>query len=73
MKRYLTAESSSEAKKQKNDNFLAEIHNNRLETAESVTDFKFNKKRLKILNKLDEVPETNNEGGICYWMARDQR
>ena len=73
MKRAASSEEPSTSKKAKNENFLEEIQNNRLKTAESILDFKFNKKRLKILNKYEEVPETNSEGGICYWMARDQR
>lgn len=71
MKRTLSTEAASSSKKSKTENFLEEIQNNRLKTAANILEFKFNKKRLKILNKLDEVPE--NKEGICYWMARDQR
>ena len=73
MKRFLTSDEPSTSKKAKTEDFLQEIQNNRLKTAESILDFKFNKKRIKILNKYEEVPESNSEGGICYWMARDQR
>ncbi|KAL7052158.1 hypothetical protein ACKWTF_004794 [Chironomus riparius] len=73
MKRFLTSDEPSTSKKAKTEDFLEEIQNNRLKTAESIVEFKFNKKRIKILNKYDEVPESNSEGGICYWMARDQR
>jgi len=36
-----------------------------------VADFKFNKKRVRMLSKATEVPETS--AGIVYWMSRDQR
>ncbi|KAG5677767.1 hypothetical protein PVAND_007498 [Polypedilum vanderplanki] len=71
MKRTLSTEDASTSKKSKNDDFLEEIHNNRLKTADSIQQFKFNKKRLKFLNNLDEVVDTKT--GIVYWMARDQR
>jgi deoxyribodipyrimidine photo-lyase len=34
-------------------------------------DFKFNKKRVRVLSKAEEVPV--NAAGIIYWMSRDQR
>lgn len=73
MKRFLNTDEASTSKKPKTEDFLQEIQNNRLKTAESILDFKFNKKRVKMLNKYEEVPESNNEGGIAYWMARDIR
>lgn len=74
MKRYLdgpSTSSSSEPKKPKNENFIQEIQNNRLKTAEDILQFKFNKKRVKMLNKHEEVP--SDAAGVVYWMARDQR
>lgn len=64
---------ASGSKKSKNEegNFIDEIHNNR-KKANSILEFKFNKKRIKILNGKEEVPE-DRTGGIAYWMARDQR
>lgn len=36
-----------------------------------IKDFKFNMKRVRVLNKNEEVPE--DKSAIAYWMARDQR
>ncbi|CRL08549.1 CLUMA_CG021341, isoform A [Clunio marinus] len=76
MKRFLeTNDQQSSSKKTKTENsssdFVISIQNNRLKTAESIRDFKFNKKRVKILSKVEDVAEKSN--GIAYWMARDQR
>jgi hypothetical protein len=73
MKRKASTEEVLTTKKAKNEDFLEEVQKNRVKTAESVLNFKINKKRVQILNNYEQVPETNNEGGICYWMARDQR
>ncbi|KAK3914860.1 Deoxyribodipyrimidine photo-lyase [Frankliniella fusca] len=43
----------------------------RKETADSILNFKFNKKRVRILSKATEVPEDCK--GIAYWMFRDER
>ncbi|KAK7078105.1 hypothetical protein SK128_017255, partial [Halocaridina rubra] len=37
----------------------------------SVQDIKFNKKRVEMLSKAEEIPD--NCDGIVYWMSRDQR
>lgn len=51
---------------------LAEtIRLNRLETAESIIDFDFKKKRVQVLSKAAEVPDKSK--GIVYWMSRDAR
>lgn len=74
MKRFLTespSTSSSKKSKTSDDKFLKEIQNNRESTAASVKEFKINKKRVKILNNNEEVPE--DKKAIVYWMARDQR
>ena len=42
-----------------------------LQTAESILKFDFNKKRVKILTKLDEVAPKSK--GVVYWMFRDAR
>ena len=34
-------------------------------------DFKFNKKRVEMVSKAEDMPDKN--GGIVYWMNRDQR
>jgi hypothetical protein len=73
MKRYLNEGTSSSANKKpkKDDELLKKIQKNRQATSESVIDFKFNKKRIKMLNKVEEVDE--KKSAIAYWMARDQR
>lgn len=73
MKRNLNEGTSSSASKKpkKDDELLKKIQKSRISTAESVIDFKFNKKRIKMLNQIEEVDE--NKSGIAYWMARDQR
>lgn len=43
----------------------------RTETAESIFDFNFNKKRVRVLSNETQVKENSN--GILYWMFRDQR
>ncbi|XP_038049381.1 deoxyribodipyrimidine photo-lyase-like isoform X2 [Patiria miniata] len=43
----------------------------RLRTAGSVAAFKFNKKRVRVLSQVKDVPEGCH--GIVYWMSRDQR
>jgi F0F1-type ATP synthase delta subunit len=68
MKRFLDQPSTS--KKQKTEDFsefIKEIHNTRLSTAESVLEIKFNKKRIRFINKIEEVPEEKK--GIAYWMG----
>ncbi|XP_033103666.1 deoxyribodipyrimidine photo-lyase-like isoform X2 [Anneissia japonica] len=51
--------------------FLSNVAHLRLQTAESVADFKFNKKRVRVISDAKDVPEQNH--GIVYWMSRDQR
>uniref|UniRef100_A0A0P4WEL0 Deoxyribodipyrimidine photo-lyase n=1 Tax=Scylla olivacea TaxID=85551 RepID=A0A0P4WEL0_SCYOL len=62
------------AKKHKPDSDSLDIHRRlektRQDEAESILDFKFNKKRVEMLSKADEVPDCD---GIVYWMSRDQR
>nr|XP_053640465.1 deoxyribodipyrimidine photo-lyase-like [Cherax quadricarinatus] len=63
-----------QVKKLKTDNDNSEIHarleKERLEMAVRVTNFKFNKKRVQMMSKADEVPDCD---GVLYWMSRDQR
>ncbi|XP_059480869.1 deoxyribodipyrimidine photo-lyase [Neocloeon triangulifer] len=51
--------------------FVHQIKEERKKAGKSVVDFKYNKKRVKILSKVTEVPEECS--GIVYWMSRDQR
>ena len=37
----------------------------------SILNFKFNKKRVKVLSDAMDVPADNQ--GVVYWMSRDQR
>jgi len=53
------------------DSFLSAIHEKRHKRAESVLDFKFNKKRCRLLSKSMDIGD--RAGGILYWMSRDQR
>ncbi|KAF4519522.1 hypothetical protein B566_EDAN010706 [Ephemera danica] len=51
--------------------FIANIENEREKAASSILEFKFNKKRVRILSKASDVAV--NASGIVYWMSRDQR
>lgn len=50
---------------------VKQIEADRISTAESVLQFDYKKKRIRILSKVQSVPETC--GGIVYWMSRDAR
>ena len=43
----------------------------RMEVCESVADFKFNKKRVRLISSNADISETCQ--GIAYWMWREQR
>ncbi len=51
--------------------FLANIHLKRKKCADNILEFKFNKKRCRLLSKSMELGESG--GGILYWMSREQR
>ncbi|KFM75820.1 Deoxyribodipyrimidine photo-lyase, partial [Stegodyphus mimosarum] len=51
--------------------FLNSISSERLSCASSVKDFKFNKKRVKVISEAKDIPK--NAETIVYWMSRDQR
>lgn len=53
------------------EEFMKKIHSKREETAESILQFNFNKKRVRIVSQEQMVPE--NCEGIVYWMSRDSR
>nr|AOQ25781.1 deoxyribodipyrimidine photolyase-like protein [Actinia tenebrosa] len=53
------------------DDILRRYHKKRKAVCESVLDFKFNKKRVRLLSKVTEVNDDCK--GIVYWMWRDQR
>ncbi|XP_039956686.1 deoxyribodipyrimidine photo-lyase-like [Bactrocera tryoni] len=48
------------------------LQQRRLATAESIAEFSFNKKRVRVLNSVEEVSESRS-GGILYWMSREAR
>lgn len=51
--------------------FLNRIKQERLDTAKSILDFDFKKKRVRILSKCENVKE--NSKGVLYWMSREFR
>ncbi|GFT28683.1 deoxyribodipyrimidine photo-lyase [Trichonephila clavipes] len=66
------------AKKQKTDEtendgqeLIKEIKQSRLSFATSIKEFKFNKKRVRVLSDAKDIAE--NAECIVYWMSRDQR
>ena len=74
--------SSSKAKKSKTEdqnqidsnNITSEsISEERKKFCKSVSDFKFNKKRTRVLTGPDIEEIKTNSNGIVYWMSRDQR
>ncbi|KAG5673014.1 hypothetical protein PVAND_003092 [Polypedilum vanderplanki] len=71
MKRKVSTDESKTSKKSKVEEFIEEIHNNRIEFAENIQKFKFNRNRLRFINELEKLSDDKN--GICYWMSRDQR
>lgn len=50
---------------------IKQITESRKKLCDSVAEFKFNKKRVKILSKVQDFPDGKN--GVVYWMSRDQR
>ena len=53
------------------DDILESYMAKRKEVCKSVTDFKFNKKRVRLISSDADIPE--NCKGIAYWMWREQR
>ncbi|XP_050541130.1 deoxyribodipyrimidine photo-lyase-like [Daktulosphaira vitifoliae] len=52
-------------------NFLKDISEQRKKTAPSVMEFKYNKKRIRVLSEVKEVPQWAD--GVIYWTFRDER
>lgn len=48
-----------------------EIKSKRIELFESISAFRFNKKRVRVLTDANEIPEDSQ--GLLYWMSREQR
>lgn len=57
--------------KEENLTFAERVDQSRINTAASILDFNFHKKRVRILTKQKDVPDDTN--GILYWMFREQR
>ncbi|KAB7504236.1 hypothetical protein Anas_09127 [Armadillidium nasatum] len=70
-KQKVTLEESSKKIKLMDDTFIEKLESERNEVARSVTDFNFNKSRVRMLSKQLYIPE--NCDGIVYWMSREQR
>ncbi|KAI5721361.1 hypothetical protein M8J77_019720 [Diaphorina citri] len=51
--------------------FIKTLEKHRKSTAGSISEFKFNKKRAKVLSEAQEFPEWGE--GVIYWMFRDER
>lgn len=56
---------------QQSENLIKIFDTDRKANSNSVIDFNFIKKRIRILSKTDVVPD--NTEGIVYWMSRDAR
>lgn len=65
---YATASSSKDATESK---LVAQFEKERNETASNISEFRFEKSRVRILNGQSNVKENSN--GVIYWMFRDQR
>lgn len=59
------------AKKATSEDFQQKIKESRTSVCGSVAEFKFNKKRVRVLSKTQDFPDDSN--GVVYWMSRDQR
>ncbi|KAL7640172.1 UNVERIFIED_CONTAM: hypothetical protein RMT77_009586 [Armadillidium vulgare] len=70
-KRKVTLEESSKKIKLMDDTCIEKLESERNEVARSITDFNFNKSRVRMLSKQLYIPE--NCDGIVYWMSREQR
>lgn len=51
--------------------FLASLELKRKSCAANILDFKFNKKRCRLLSKTMDIKSAG--GGVLYWMSREQR
>lgn len=53
------------------EEFMKKLQAKREETAVSILEYKFNKKRVRIVSQEQMVPD--NCEGVVYWMSRDSR
>jgi len=63
---------ASASKKIKLDGIFLDVAEERLKAGESITDFRFNKKRVRVLQG-DEGELARECKGVVYWMWRDKR
>lgn len=61
----------TDSQSQGQNGLIKQITESRKKLCESVAEFKFNKKRIKVLSKVQDFPDGKN--GVVYWMSRDQR
>uniref|UniRef100_A0A1B6H369 Deoxyribodipyrimidine photo-lyase n=1 Tax=Cuerna arida TaxID=1464854 RepID=A0A1B6H369_9HEMI len=62
---------SGDVSKTEKSDYVRELADERKKEAESILQFKFNKKRVKILSSAQDVPDWAE--GVVYWMFRDER
>ena len=53
------------------EEFMKKLQAKREDTAKSILEYKFNKKRVRIVSQEQMVPDSCE--GIVYWMSRDSR
>ncbi|XP_065203247.1 deoxyribodipyrimidine photo-lyase-like [Planococcus citri] len=82
IKKFLKTDSSEESKSEVPDTssskelksfdaFMEKIESDRAKAASSIMEFKFNKKRARVLSSATDFPDWGT--GVIYWMFRDQR
>lgn len=65
------AKRRKEERSENGDDILASCMAKRAQVCASVADFKFNKKRVRLLSKSTDISDDCK--AIAYWMWRDQR
>ncbi len=48
-----------------------ELKEKRVRLFKDITEFRFNKKRVRVLSDAKDIPDDSE--GVVYWMSRDQR
>ena len=64
-------EKKNDSESSQEQDFMEKISSGRKKVCTSVADFKFNKKRVRVLSSAKDFPEDSK--GVVYWMSRDQR
>ncbi|XP_044735319.1 deoxyribodipyrimidine photo-lyase [Chrysoperla carnea] len=68
-----TKDDSTVKDETKTNDLITSLKEKRNQTAKSILDFDFKKKRVQILSQAKEIKESDSSGGILYWMFRDCR